>query len=84
MFIFGCCQAVDDQTKIEASNNNAPANENSWEDCYTAAYIKFSELSAEDLIMQGEYKTKDEIPEQELVPQGARIILEEDCKEEFK
>jgi hypothetical protein len=81
LFFLGCSQSVDDKSKIEASSNTAPANETSWEDCYSAAYKEISDATAEDLIKEGTYKTKDEIPEQELVPEGVRMGLEQDCKE---
>jgi len=67
-----------------ASSNTAPAKVTSWEDCYSASYKEISDTTAEDLIREGIYKTKDEIPEQELVPEGIRMGLEEDCKEKSK
>jgi hypothetical protein len=75
---------VDGKSKTEVSSNTAPAKVTSWEDCYSAAYKEISDATAEDLIKEGTYKTKDEIPEQELVPQGVRMGLEEDCKEKSK
>ncbi len=65
-----------------SSKTNLPKE--SYDECYSRSYKEISDENAQQLLKEGKYKNREEIPEQELVPQGLRMTLEEDCKERTK
>jgi hypothetical protein len=64
--------------------NKTFSSKESFDECYSRTYKEKSDESAKELLKEGSYKLKDEIPEQELVPQGLRTLIEEDCKASSK
>jgi hypothetical protein len=79
LIISGCGEKSKHENKINVSASNE-----SFDECYSRTYKQISDENAADLLKEGKYKSKDEIPEQDLVPQGLRMTIEEDCKQSAK
>ena len=79
ILLLGC----GDKSNSDLTKKTATPKE-TFDECYARVYEKISNDTAKELIEEKKYKTKNEIPEQELVPQGLRMTIEDDCKANTK